>query len=1033
MKSTQWAGVPLQHKISANIFWASVGLLSFSSMTRTPAAPTSSWTGATSVNWSVNTNWSTLPGNGANLVFGATATTRLADVNNTAPPFPLTSVASITFANTGGSQAFTLTGGGVTLGAGASSNVTILNNNAAAETLNLSAGGTGTPGLTLSLSTYTTQIFDSTRGSGNLIIQKAVSLNGTSIGLQSSGSTGAAATIQFSGVITGTGAADALGSLIIGTNGTSPVVVLSGADTTLGATSNGASVALLGGTVRIQGNTALGTGVLYINATGGQTATISSTGTVIEVANGITALSNFSTAEGGALQFQGTTTLNTTNQTAFTVTNNVAQNSGAFAFGGAIVDGGGGASLTLNGQGITAFMGANTYTGLTTVSGGQTLNLEETAGVLGINTGGLAVDAGSVVFFFANNQISSAATVTINGTGTMNLKGLAQPNSYSETIKTLADDGSGTGTVRLAMGTLTVGNGNFSGTMLGTGTPSTVNLIKGDDGSLTGGTLTISGANTYTGNTELLAGGLILGNNSALGTGTLLMSNTVSGKALTLGSTGSFVIANNISTQSSFTSAEIGTLELAGDVTLDTTGGTTAFTITNNVPQANNTLTISGSIDDGGNGASLTLTGQGHTVFTGGSDNTYTGLTTVSGGQLLTLAKTDLAYAINSGGLTIDANSQVEFQASNEMNSAVTVTINGSGVFNLNGYSQDIVTLADDGSGQGSIRFLEGSQFAVENGSFSGTISDAGGPVGVPELVKTSDGSLSGGTLLISGANTYTAETLLVGGILQAGRRTAFGTGNFANIGGTLELANDNHILTIGGTFRQNSGILALSVYSPTAADQVNVHSTATLGGTLSIDLAGVSGGNGLAGSATRTRSFVLLTSSGLNDSEFGDVTYSDTPANAREMIVYTADDVVLEFTSTATLFPTTSLTPNQQAILGPINNGLTSGNASISFVTLDTALANLYANNPAGLGAALDSLSPQAFAQFTSATAFNNASFETEAMDNYLAGRRDANGNFLAGSGAIDASGLTMNDPSYDPNLAGVHSRLMAWNAAPL
>ena len=41
--------------------------------------------------------------------------------------------------------------------------------------------------------------------------------------------------------------------------------------------------------------------------------------------------------------------------------------------------------------------------------------------------------------------------------------------------------------------------------------------------------------------------------------------------------------------------------------------------------------------------------------------------------------------------------------------------------------------------------------------------------------------------------------------------------------------------------------------------------------------------------------------------------------------------------------------------------------------------------------------------------------------------------GNFLAGHGGVDSSGLTTNDPSYDPNLSMVHSRLLAWNPAPL
>jgi outer membrane autotransporter protein len=37
--------------------------------------------------------------------------------------------------------------------------------------------------------------------------------------------------------------------------------------------------------------------------------------------------------------------------------------------------------------------------------------------------------------------------------------------------------------------------------------------------------------------------------------------------------------------------------------------------------------------------------------------------------------------------------------------------------------------------------------------------------------------------------------------------------------------------------------------------------------------------------------------------------------------------------------------------------------------------------------------------------------------------------GTFLDGNGGIDSTGLTLNDPSYDPSLVGIHDRLLAWN----
>jgi uncharacterized protein YhjY with autotransporter beta-barrel domain len=136
-----------------------------------------------------------------------------------------------------------------------------------------------------------------------------------------------------------------------------------------------------------------------------------------------------------------------------------------------------------------------------------------------------------------------------------------------------------------------------------------------------------------------------------------------------------------------------------------------------------------------------------------------------------------------------------------------------------------------------------------------------------------------------------------------------------------------------------------------------------------------------------------------------------------------------LTFSEIAALFSLQGLTPNQHAIAVNLNNGLLNGNPN----SLAPALATALLKSPQSEGVYLNQLSPQAFGQFTSTTTFNNASFETEAMDEYLANQRGGpNGTFIGGNGGIDASGLTLNDPSYDPNLAMVHSRLLAWNPGP-
>jgi uncharacterized protein YhjY with autotransporter beta-barrel domain len=81
----------------------------------------------------------------------------------------------------------------------------------------------------------------------------------------------------------------------------------------------------------------------------------------------------------------------------------------------------------------------------------------------------------------------------------------------------------------------------------------------------------------------------------------------------------------------------------------------------------------------------------------------------------------------------------------------------------------------------------------------------------------------------------------------------------------------------------------------------------------------------------------------------------------------------------------------------------------------------------------ALNQLSPEQFHVFASDLAFNNAAFEVTAMDSYLAGQREgADGNFFGGNGRFDVSGLSVSDPDVDSALSVVHSRMLAWNAAP-
>ncbi|WP_143605201.1 autotransporter-associated beta strand repeat-containing protein, partial [Streptobacillus notomytis] len=88
---------------------------------------------------------------------------------------------------------------------------------------------------------------------------------------------------------------------------------------------------------------------------------------------------------------------------------------------------------------------------------------------------------------------------------------------------------------------------------------------------ITGGSLTLTGANTYTGGTQLNAGTLTAGNNSALGTGTLAMA---AGTTLGFANTGNYAIANAITVSGDATFlASAGTAQTLSGIISDATGG----------------------------------------------------------------------------------------------------------------------------------------------------------------------------------------------------------------------------------------------------------------------------------------------------------------------------------------------------------------------------------------------------------------------------------------------------------------------------
>jgi len=122
---------------------------------------------------------------------------------------------------------------------------------------------------------------------------------------------------------------------------------------------------------------------------------------------------------------------------------------------------------------------------------------------------------------------------------------------------------------------------------------------------------------------------------------------------------------------------------------------------------------------------------------------------------------------------------------------------------------------------------------------------------------------------------------------------------------------------------------------------------------------------------------------------------------------------------------PPVTLTTNQSNVLNKINQINAVGVDNACFTALTVALLGTPTSE---FGSNLDQLSPEKLGIFSS-IAFNDASFRTQNLDDYTAHRRNALGNLQVNPDKWDTSSLTINDPTLDPTLSQINSRLLAWS----
>jgi autotransporter-associated beta strand protein len=359
--------------------------------------------------------------------------------------------------------------------------------------------------------------------------------------------------------------------------------------------------------------------------------------------------------------------------------------------------------------------------------------------------------------------------------------------------------------------------------------------ISGTGGglNLTGaGFLTLSNANSYTGTTTVGSGvHLSISNATGLGTtagGTTVNSGgylslrgniAVGAEALSLSGTG--VGAGNAGAlrNISGTNSYGGAITLAAATRVNSDAGT--LTLSGTVGGAAQNLTVGGAGNVTMNGiigtTTGTLTKDGAGTLTLGAANTFTGLTTVSGGSLALSGSGSLAGAVNvdasGAGLNISG-----------------ITASGTAFTALSGVSGSTLALGNKTLTVGS---------ANSSTTFAGVMSGTSG-----SLTKTGTG-----TLTLSAANTYTGTTAINGGTVSV---ATINNGSVA--GGLGQAPNAAANLVLGGGTLRYTGDTAstdrnftLSAGTSSTIEVTNVASALTMTGTTTA----TSGGLTKAGAGT--------------------------------------------------------------------------------------------------------------------------------------------------------------------------------------
>lgn len=557
-------------------------------------------------------------------------------------------------------------------------------------------------------------------------------------------------------------------------------------------------------------------------------------------------------------------------------------------------------------------------------------NSTVTGGLWGTTTnwsGGTVADGSGFTANFTVDIPSSSLTVNLNSARMIGNLIIGDSNTSSAGDWTLANNGNSANILTLAgssMPTITVNNlGTNKGAFISLELAGTQGLIKAGTG-----TLTLSGANTYTGTTSVIAG--ILNLSGSLDTGS----------SLAVGNSGTFNLSSGSQTLSGLTvdngqgtvNASAGTTLTLGAITRASGNGMVNFATsgTGNInTSAANTDGIIGAWAYTGTGAALDYAvsnGAGNAITALGATATLpsagpgssTANHTLSAGQTQTantVANT-LRYTGSAGTLALGANSLGLNGLMNAGSGLLTVTGTAGGPGLVTSGELDIVT------NTGGITVS-----SVISGNGSVVVGGVGTTIGGTSSSAT-------GVTTFGGVNTYTGGTVINSGALRASNAAALGSGavTVAN-GAQLQIhgVNISNTLNIGGV-----GAILSSTGSGTgtASGSVNLLANSSVLTTSS------AGNSNLAFTGSLNLSDYALTATAIGTANSVTISGTITGTSASSLVLNGVG--VVRMTNNNTGYAGTTNVSGNGAILEVGNDG------ALGSGTLTIGSTGVYSTNPA-------------------------------------------------------------------------------------